>query len=260
MSKGLICDSVVFVIGGLGLIGKELVKAIIRNGGIAVIADVDEKKFKDEGKEFLSHMNDGKCSFVELNITDKESINRAIGISTEKYGKIDAVINSAYPYNRNYGRPLEDIDYKDFCENINLHLGGYFLVSQQFAHFFRKQGYGNVINVASVYGIIAPRFDLYEGLDMNVPIEYVCVKSAIIHMTKYMAKYYAGTNIRFNCISPGGIINRQDEIFINRYKKYCLNKGLLSSGDIVGTVLFLLSDMSKYINGQNIIVDDGFTL
>jgi NAD(P)-dependent dehydrogenase (short-subunit alcohol dehydrogenase family) len=95
---------------------------------------------------------------------------------------------------------------------------------------------------------------------MTMPVEYACIKSAIVHLTKYMAKYFKGQNIRFNCISPGGIFADQPQDFIKNYNKYALSKGILNKEDIVGTVIFLLSDTSKFINGQNIVVDDGWSL
>jgi NAD(P)-dependent dehydrogenase (short-subunit alcohol dehydrogenase family) len=95
---------------------------------------------------------------------------------------------------------------------------------------------------------------------MTMPVEYACIKSGIISLTKYIAKYYKGYNIRANCISPGGIYNNQPEEFVRKYNSYCLNKGMLNKEDINGTLIFLLSDMSKYINGQNIVIDDGFSL
>jgi NAD(P)-dependent dehydrogenase (short-subunit alcohol dehydrogenase family) len=95
---------------------------------------------------------------------------------------------------------------------------------------------------------------------MVSPIEYSAIKSGIIAITRYLAKYYKGTNIRVNCISPGGIIDNQPEIFLKRYLKSCTHKGMLNASDLSGTLIYLLSDFSKYVNGQNIIVDDGWTL
>jgi len=95
---------------------------------------------------------------------------------------------------------------------------------------------------------------------MTMPVEYAAIKSALIHLTKYMAKYYAGNNIRVNCVSLGGLWDNQPDSFRNGYRKHCLNKGMLEPTDIVGTIIFLLSDQARYINGQNIIVDDGFVL
>ena len=141
-----------------------------------------------------------------------------------------------------------------------MNLGGYFLTSQQFAKYFHKQGYGNIINLASIYGVIAPRFEVYNNTPMTMPVEYAAIKSGLIHLTKYMAKYFKGKNIRVNTISLGGIEDKQPEAFLKAYKDFCLNKGMLNAKDVSGTVLYLLSDLSEFVNGQNIVVDDGFTL
>ena len=101
--------------------------------------------------------------------------------------------------------------------------------------------------------------NLEEDLTQRL-IHYAAIKSALIHLTGYYAKYYKGKNIRFNTISPGGIANDHEANFSNQYKEYTLNKGLLDSEDILGSVEYLISDKSKYVNGQNIIIDDGFTL
>ena len=95
---------------------------------------------------------------------------------------------------------------------------------------------------------------------MTSPIEYSAIKSGIISITKYLSKYYKKRNLRVNCISPGGIKNNQPNIFIENYNSSCNSKGLLDSEDLTGLILFLISDKSKYINGQNIIIDDGWSL
>jgi len=95
---------------------------------------------------------------------------------------------------------------------------------------------------------------------MTVPIEYATSKAGIISMTKYLAKLYGRKNIRVNCVSPGGVEDNQPILFKKKYRKSCLNKGLLSPKDLTGLIKFLLSEESKYVNGQNIIIDDGWTL
>ena len=153
-----------------------------------------------------------------------------------------------------------DVEYSDLCENMNLNLGGYFLTSQQMAAFFLRQGHGNIVNIASIYGVVAPKFDIYNHTEMTMPVEYAVIKAGLIHLTKYMAKYFKGKNIRVNALSPGGILDAQPTIFLDAYRQACLNKGMLDKTDLVGSLLYLLSDLSTCVNGQNLIVDDGFTL
>tara|TARA_B100000575_G_C23143330_1_gene666177 strand:- start:5606 stop:6376 length:771 start_codon:yes stop_codon:yes gene_type:complete len=256
----MIEEKVVIVTGGAGLLGKVFCESILENKGIVIIADIDEQKGKATETYLNNKFGNHSSLFIKVDITSANSIEKLISVVESNYRRIDAVINNAYPKNKNYGRHLFNVEYDDFCSNINSHLGGYFLVCKIFAKYFKHQGLGNIINIASIYGIIAPKFEIYNNTTMTVPIEYAVTKSAVIHMTKYLAEYLKGYKIRVNSISPGGIQDKQPEQFIESYNLKSLNKGLLDEVDIVGTLLFLLSDNSKYINGQNLVVDDGFTL
>ena len=253
-------NKVVIITGGAGLIGQVFVRAVVENNGIAVIADINEEIGIQVQKSLSAELNTNIIDFVKLDIISKESVQNCLEILHHKYGKIDALVNNAYPRNKNYGRHFFDVEYDDFNQNINLNLGGYFLTSQQFAQYFKTQGYGNIVNISSIYGVVAPKFEIYDNTPMTMPVEYAAIKSALIHLTKYMAAYFKGMNIRVNAVSPGGIFDNQPTAFLNAYQKQCLSKGMLDKADICGTLVYLLSDLSMYVNGQNIIVDDGFCL
>jgi len=250
----------VVITGGAGLIGKEFVKAVVKNDGIAIIADINEEIGLKVKEDLSKELNSADINFVKLDITSKASLNQCIQYLDNKYQRIDALVNNAYPRNKNYGKHFFDVEYGDFCENINIHLGGYFLTSQQFIKYFIKQGRGNIINMSSIYGVIAPKFEIYNNTKMGVPVEYAVIKSALVHLTKYMAKYCKGNNIRVNAMSPGGILDGQEQEFLDKYNAQCSSKGMLDKKDLNSSLLYLLSDLSKYVNGQNIVVDDGFTL
>ena len=253
-------NKVIVITGGAGLIGQEFVKAVIEQNGIAIIADINEEIGEKVKKQLTKELNSKKIDFVKLDITSKKSLKECIKHLDKKYGKIDALVNNAYPRNKNYARHFFDVEYSDFVENVGLNLGGYFTTSQQFSKYFKKQRYGNIINISSIYGVVAPKFEIYEATTMTTPVEYAAIKSGLIHLTKYMVKYFKGMNIKVNTLSPGGILDNQAESFLNNYKDNCLNKGMLDKSDLKGTLVYLLSDMSKYVNGQNIVVDDGFSL
>ena len=253
-------NKIVVITGGAGLIGKEFVKAVVENEAIAVIADINEELGLKVKKDLSQELNTSNIDFVRLDITSKESLNSCIEYLDKKYGKVDALVNNAYPRNKNYGKHFFDVEYDDFVENLGLNLGGYFVASQQFSKYFKSQGRGNIVNISSIYGVVAPRFEIYEGTTMTTPVEYAAIKSGLIHLTKYMSKYFKGMNIKVNSISPGGIFDSQPESFIAKYKEKCLSKGMLDNSDLKGTLVYLLSDMSKYVNGQNIVVDDGFSV
>ena len=251
---------IIVITGGAGLIGQEFVKAVVEQNGIAIIADINEEVGKKVQNKLSKKLNTNNIDFIKLDITSKISLKKGIKYLDDKYGVIDALVNNAYPRNKNYARHFFDVEYSDFVENLGLNLGGYFTTSQQFSKYFQKQNHGNIINISSIYGVVSPKFEIYKDTKMTVPVEYAAIKSGLIHLTKYMAKYFKGMNIKVNTLSPGGIFDNQPKSFLKNYKNNCLNKGMLDKSDLKGTIVYLLSDMSKYINGQNIIVDDGFSL
>jgi NAD(P)-dependent dehydrogenase (short-subunit alcohol dehydrogenase family) len=265
MSKPLLEHKLIIIAGGAGLIGKNLVKTILEFGGTVIVSDINAESGEKYVNELRKVSGYDKAYFSPLDITSKSSILSMINDICNRFGKIDGFVNCTYPKTKNYGKKLEDVTYSDFCENLNIHLGGYFLATKHFAVFFKNQGFGNIINFASILGVVPPKFDTYSGIihngeEMRSPIEYSAIKSGIIMISKYIAKYFKGSNFRCNIISPGGIIDNHPLEFQERYKKYCTSKGLLEPEDIGGTVIFLLSDLSKSINGVNIIIDDGWIL
>ena len=124
-------------------------------------------------------------------------------------------------------------------------------------HFTKE---GNLILMSSIQGFSSPKFEHYKNTNMISPIEYSAMKAGIISVTKYLAKYYKKENIRVNCISPGGILDDQPANFLKKYKSVCASKGMLDPDELSGTFLYLLSDYSKFVTGQNLIVDDGWSL
>ena len=238
---------VVVVIGAGGLLGRDFVRGIAEHGGHPVLADIVEP----QTNEHLA---------IGVDINSKASVMALISAVHARFGRIDAVVNSAYPRNAQYGRKFFDVTHEDFCENISLNLGGMFLVCQKMAEYFQQQGYGNIINIASIYGVTAPKFEIYENTAMTMPVEYAAIKSAVIHLTKYMAKYLKGSHIRVNSLSPGGILDKQPEAFLTAYRQLCADKGMLDPAEITNALLFLISDMSRHVNGHNLIVDDGFSV
>ena len=256
----MLTGKVVVVIGGAGLLGSAIVRSILKENAEVVVADFDEKKAFAFKEQLRGEIPDSRIELINMDITSIDSVDEGIKKVAQSCGKIDAVINAAYPRNSRYGATLMQVTYSDFCENLNLHLGGYFLVSQRLSNYFLAQGHGNIINVSSIYGVIAPKFQIYEDTEMTMPVEYAAIKSAIIHLTKYFAAFFKGKNIRVNCVSPGGILNNQPVEFTEKYNKFCNSKGMLSPEDLASTFILLLSDGGKYISGQNIVVDDGFCL
>lgn len=255
----LLDDKTVVLVGGAGLLGKAFGEALLRHGAELIIADLDAVRCRAACEELTATVADTRVIAETVDITSRESLDALIGRVQVRCGKIDAVVNNAYPRNKQYGRKLEQVEYADFCENVSLHLGGYFLSTQRFADFFKRQTFGHVINISSIYGSVAPRFEIYSGTPMTMPVEYAAIKSAIQHLSLYFMRYYKGTSLRFNVLSPGGIFDHQPEPFLERYKQYAQHKGMLAPADVAGTLVYLVSDLSTYVNGRNIVVDDGWS-
>ena len=254
-------NKVCIITGGAGLLGRAFSKECAKYNVNVVITDIDEEKGKELAKKIRKETGNKNIVFQKCDITNFKDIRNLINTTTRKFKKIDVLVNNAYPRSKNYCRKFEDVSYKDFCENTNMHLGGYFLITQQVAKIMMRQNYGNIINMASIYGFRAPRFEIYEGTDMTVPVEYSVIKGGIINLTKYLASYLGGYNIRVNAISPGGVFNNQPGSFVKKYsEKVILGKRMANVDDLTGTLIYLLSDASKYITGQNIIVDGGWTI
>ena len=251
-------NSTIIVIGAAGKIGKALVDEFVESGSAVIAADISYEKLQTPFPKFV--LNEKKVIYSQIDICELESILNLISCSNKIFGDIDAVVNVAYPRNNKYGAPVAEVTYGNFCENLNLHLGGYFLVLQQFCKLFQKQGYGSVINFSSIYGSMAPKFEIYDETNMTMPIEYAAIKAGVENISRYFAKLYKKDGVRVNTISPGGILADQPTKFKSAYEMHCGTQGLLASIDLFGTVEYLVSDSSKFMTGQNLIVDDGFSL
>ena len=116
-------DKVIVITGGAGLIGQEFVKAVVEQQGTAVIADINEENGIQVQQHLCQELGTADIDFVCLDITSAESISRMIDTLNTRYGRIDSLVNNAYPRNKNYGRHFFDVEYADFCENLNLNLG-----------------------------------------------------------------------------------------------------------------------------------------
>jgi NAD(P)-dependent dehydrogenase (short-subunit alcohol dehydrogenase family) len=226
---------VICITGASGQIGKALVKAYQEAGADVVPTDLDTE--------------------IPLDVTDKKSVEKARDAIVAKYGKIDILVNNA---GIAVFIPFEERTVEEFDKVMNVNVRGTFLCSQVFAEELKKT-YGCIINVGSIYGMVSADKRIYGNSGRNSSEVYAASKAGIIHMTRYLATYLA-PNIRVNCVSPGGVFNNQDEHFIRSYEFKTPLGRMATADDLVGAFIFLASDSARYITGQNIAVDGGFTL
>lgn len=255
--NNLLLDKNILIAGAGGLIGSKIVAKALAQGANVIAADIDVLSMKNRLLSVNIDIDDKQLTLVELDITNEQSLKNFFSQQTN----MDGAVNTTYPRNKKYGAHFFDVSLDSFNENVSLHLGSAFLFMQQCALYFkRNKSPFSLVNFSSIYGIVAPRFDVYENTHMTMPVEYAAIKSGIVQLNKYVAAYVNDSDFRVNSVSPGGIFDYQDNSFLAKYKKNTHGKGMLDPDDVIGAVLFLLSEQSKYITGQNIVVDDGFSL
>lgn len=236
----------VIIVGSCGLIGKALTEGLVKNFNIIEI-DI---------------LNKIKKNYYQCDILNEKNVVNTISKIIKDYKKIDCIINAAYPRKKNFSSTFDELTLEDFRENLSINVGSLFCLIKNIYPHFKKIKKGNIINIASIYGSIQPKFEIYEKTTINPPSVYGPIKASQIMMIKYFAKIfsYRKNNIRCNTISPGGVYGGQSITFLNNYKKYCKDKGMIKPGDLLGVAKFLISDDSKFITGQDIKIDDGFSL
>jgi len=241
----------ILITGGFGTIGLVLSKSLLEQGHKVIIVDTKIKKMK---------YNKYDAFVIKTNLNKENEIEKLISICAKKFKKIDALVHCAYPKTKDWGAKLEKLKQKSLNENLNHQLGSSIIICKNIIKLFLKQKYGNLILLSSIMGVNNPKFETYRGTNMSSPIEYSAIKSGIISITKYLAKYYTKKNLKINCVSPGGIKGNLPNKFISNYKKQCNSKGLLDPQNVSNVINYLLSEKSNFISGQNIVIDDGYSL
>lgn len=243
-------DKVVIVTGANGLIGREICKELKARNAKTVEADI---AFETEMAA------DGNARF-KLDLASNESIDRLVSFTLDRYGRIDGLINAAYPRTPDWGKyKFEETPFAHWADNVALQLNPVFYIDQQVAKVMEKQGSGSIVNFGSIYGIVGNDFTIYEDYGGTSPAEYCAIKGGIINFSRYMASYLGKHNVRVNCVCPGGIWDHQREEFVRNYEHRCPMKRMGHPDDIAPLCLFLVSDGAKYITGQIIAADGGWT-
>jgi NAD(P)-dependent dehydrogenase (short-subunit alcohol dehydrogenase family) len=239
-------DKIIVVTGGSGLLGKEIISKVIKAGATCINVDINHDTSED-------------LSLIKCDITNVESVNQCVISIVDKFGRIDGLVNNAYPRTTDWGNKFENVLFDSWQKNVDWQLNSYFYFTQQVAKYMVDKEKGSIINMASVYGIVGPDFTVYDGTLMTMPAAYSAIKGAIINFTRYLASYLGPKNINVNTISPGGIFDNQNPIFVENYNSKVPMKRMGLPKDISPAVVFLLSDGAGYITGQNIAIDGGWT-
>lgn len=242
----MVKDKVIIVTGGSGLLGTEMVKDLQKKGAYVINFDINQD-------------TDVQIGFVNCDITDLQSVDAALAAVVSHYGRIDGLVNNAYPRTKDWGVAFEEIEFASWKANVDMQLNSMFYISQQVLKGMKERKSGNIVNIASIYGVVGNDWTVYEGTSIGSPAAYAAIKGGVVNFTRYLAALYGKDGIRINSVSPGGIINNQPEPFVRAYEKKVPMQRLGQPDDIAPAVSFLLSDEAKYITGQNLIVDGGWT-
>ncbi len=245
---------VALVTGGAGIYGIHISRALAEAGAHVVIASRNLDQCQKVAGELTAEGL--KVSSAVLDLGSSESIQALCDGIVSEFGKLDILFNNAVA--RAGGDP-STVTEEDWVSAMKVNSTGFFMSCKIFGEQMINQHSGVIINISSIYGVVGPNFNIYEGTDITSPANYAFSKGGMINFTRYAASYYGRFGIRVNCISPGGFQTDQPDIFIKNYAKQSLLGRMATDDDIKGAAVFLASDASAYITGHNLMVDGGWT-
>jgi len=255
LDKFSLKDRIAVVSGGAGsMFGSSISEALAEAGATVITAS----RSLERNQEFAARMRGEGYDVhaMQLDITDKASITSLSEQVMERFGRVDVLVNSAVV---GPGGGFEEQTPEHWETSAQGNMGGLFAMCKAFVPAMVEQGRGSIINISSIYGVVANDPTLYEGTDMKQPPDYTFVKAGMINFTRYLANYYGKQGVRANCICPGGYFNEQPEPFLENYNRRCPLGRMLENEDIKGAVVFLASDASAYVTGVPLMVDGGWT-
>lgn len=241
------------VTGSSGQLGRQFCIALAKEGASVWVSDIDKSKcikLVDKFQPVDKHYT------IELDVTNEASVKKAISKIKKSSGKLDILINNA---GIAVFSPFQERTFKDFMRVLEVNAGGTFLCIKESLDLMKKGNNPSIINIGSIYGIGSGDPRIYTDCNRNTSECYGASKAAIINMTKYFAVHLAEFGIRVNSISPGGIFNNQGSDFVKNYSDRTPFGRMADEKEMAGTAIFLSSDESNYITGQNIAVDGGWT-
>lgn len=253
-------NKVIILTGAAGLVGPIYIKGLLDNGAKVVAVDLSLSKLENLfSKEKPLH----NLLFFAGDISIHSTWTDILATSIEHFGKIDCLVNNAAITNQsqstNYNKNLFDYPIDDWEAIMKVNLTGCFLGCQVIGKNLVENKSGNIVNIASFYGVQSPNHKLYPGTGIFQPPAYMVSKSGVIALTKYLATYFGEMGVRVNSISPGGIFNDHSGLFLERFSNLNPMGRMAQKEEMLGALLYLLSDESSYCNGHNLIVDGGWS-
>lgn len=254
---------VVMITGACGILGSIHAERFAAEGYIVILLDLDPDQL--QSKKAAMEKKGYKVESYVFNVVDKKMWEDVAADVEKKYGKIDVLVNNAAAKSKNFFDPFEEYQEEDWDHVMAVNVKGPVLGCQVIGAKMLSTGGGSIINILSIYGIVAPDQSIYEGSlyngkEINTPCVYSASKASLWGVTKYLAAYWGDKGIRVNAVTPGGVESGQNDVFRDRYSKRVPMGRMANSNEMSGALLFLASDEASYITGQNIVVDGGLTV
>lgn len=259
---------VAVVTGGMGQLGIEYCCALVARGVKVAVFDLSDKPKMDDLR-FVAGLDSGTIVPYTVDITEIEQIRSATQAVTETWKAPAILINNAALDSppdapQDEVGPFETYPVSSFDQVMDVNVKGTFLCCQVVGAGMAKEGRGSIINISSVYGLLSPRQDIYEfrrsdGETYYKPVAYSVSKSAVLNLTRYLATYWAKSGVHVNTLTLSGVYNNQPQEFLDAYCPMVPMGRMAQADDIIGAIIFLASDASRYMTGSNLIVDGGYT-
>ena len=246
-------NKIVLVTGGAGNYGRSITEGLGEAGATVIIASRNLESIEKVAADFRSKGFD--VQGMQVDQADTASVLALKNSIQNKFGKLDVFINNAVSRPmKGYNAPIEQFD-----ESMRVNATGMMFILREMTSLIINSGGGSVINISSMMGMYAPMYSNYDGIPGmgDIAPDYCFHNAGLIMLTRFMAKTHTGKNIRFNCISPGGLFNNQPEKFVENYCKKVPVGRMANNDDIKGLIVLLSSEAGAYINGENILIDGG---
>lgn len=256
------------VTGGAGLLGSEFCRTLSQAGAAVVVADLNEAAARHVADEI--NREGGKAIATGVDVTNPASTQAMVAASLDAFGRLDVLVCSAALDPKvepgttvRGGGMFEDYPLDQWKQALDVNLTGLFLSAQAASKPMLAQDHGVMIFICSTYGLTGPDQRIYrkpgQAGQSFKPVYYSVTKAGVLGLTRYLATYYAGKNIRANALTPGGVFNNHDEVFVQNYSYRAVMGRMAQKDEMNGALLFLASDASSYMTGANLVVDGGWT-
>ena len=257
---------VAVITGGAGLLGRHFARGLAEHGAIVAIIDLDANAVALQAETLRSEIG-SRALGIPCDITDPLAVKEAIAHVECEFGEIDILHNNAATKGRNleaFFAADEDYALETWREIMSVNLDAMFVMAQEVGRRMIARKRGSIIQTASIYGIMGPDPRIYEGSHflgraINTPAIYSASKAGVLGLTRHLATTWAVHNVRVNALTPGGVESGQNATFSEKYSSRVPLGRMARPDDMVGALVFLASDASNYVTGQNMVVDGGLS-